>query len=106
MSYDNAVKESVLNVNIGPEGVVSEGVVKQMALNTQKILNSDYSIAVSGVAGPSGGTSEKPVGTVWVAIAGPGSLETLALKLHGSRETIIQSTVNNVLGKLWQLVVQ
>ena len=50
-------------------GAVSEEVVRQMAVNVKDRFDSDYSIAVSGIAGPDGGTKEKPVGLVWIAIA-------------------------------------
>ena len=52
-------------------GVVSEQVVKEMALSVKKIMGVDYALSTSGVAGPSGGTNEVPVGTIWIAIAGP-----------------------------------
>jgi len=72
VSYSNETKCNVLNVsasNIQRDGAVSESVVLEMAKNAQKILNVDCVIAVSGVAGPDGGTEEKPVGTVWIATA-------------------------------------
>ena len=52
-------------------GAVSSQVVKQMAENIRKELKTDYSIAISGIAGPDGGTIEKPVGTTWIAVATP-----------------------------------
>ncbi len=52
-------------------GAVSEQVVREMAEGVRQKLRSDYAIATSGVAGPDGGSEEKPVGTVWVSIAGP-----------------------------------
>lgn len=72
VSYSNEVKSNVLNVSaslIEKEGAVSESVVLEMAKGVQALLNVDCSIAVSGIAGPAGGTIEKPVGTVWVATA-------------------------------------
>ena len=74
VSYSNEVKESLLGVpheDLLSYGAVSEQVVRQMAQGARSALNADYSIATSGVAGPSGGTDEKPVGTVWIAVAGP-----------------------------------
>lgn len=70
ISYDNSVKEQVLGVPaelIGKHGVVSEEVVRVMAQSVRKLLNTNYSIATSGIAGPSGGSKTKPVGTVWIA---------------------------------------
>jgi len=71
IAYDNQVKRGLLDV---PEsmlniyGAVSEQVVKCMAKGGRKILNTDYSVATSGIAGPDGGTESKPVGTVWIAV--------------------------------------
>lgn len=72
VAYSNEIKTEILKVestDIERYGAVSEHVVLQMAENIRKMFNTDYSIAVSGVAGPDGGTTEKPVGTVWIAIA-------------------------------------
>lgn len=69
LAYSNEVKINVLDVNkldLETEGAVSEKVVKQMALNVRQKLNTNIGISISGIAGPSGGTLEKPVGTVWV----------------------------------------
>lgn len=69
LAYSNEVKINVLDVNkldLETEGAVSEKVVKQMALNVRQKLNTNIGISISGIAGPSGGTVEKPVGTVWV----------------------------------------
>ena len=74
ISYSNEIKENILGISkqsIIDYGVVSEQVIIQMAKGVQKKLNTDYSIAVSGIAGPTGGSVEKPVGTTWIAIATP-----------------------------------
>ncbi|NOX47088.1 MAG: competence/damage-inducible protein A [Chlorobi bacterium] len=74
VSYSNSVKEKTLEVSsktLEEFGAVSEQVVLEMARGAKKRLNVDYAIAVSGIAGPSGGTDEKPVGTTWIAIATP-----------------------------------
>jgi len=74
VAYSNEVKEKILGV---PEklliehGAVSAEVVEAMATGARKVLGVDYVVATSGVAGPSGGTQEKPVGLVWIAVAGP-----------------------------------
>jgi nicotinamide-nucleotide amidase len=72
VAYSNEVKVSQLNVArqaIIDNGAVSEVVVRQMAEGVRKNLQTDYSIAVTGVAGPDGGSEEKPVGTTWIAVA-------------------------------------
>ncbi len=79
VSYSNRIKSELLNVR--PEtlekyGAVSREVVAEMAEGASKKLKTDYSLAVSGIAGPDGGTEEKPVGTVWLALAGPEGTET------------------------------
>lgn len=74
VSYANEVKTNVLGVNavdIEREGAVSETVVLQMAEGVKKLMNTDYAVSTSGVAGPDGGTPGKPVGTVWIGIAAP-----------------------------------
>jgi len=73
VSYSNAAKSNLLGVDessIASFGAVSESVVKQMATGARERLKADFAIATSGVAGPDGGTEEKPVGTVWIAVAG------------------------------------
>src|SRR6056297_3027645 len=72
VAYQNAVKSKLLNVPeavIAEYGAVSEPVVKYMAEGVMKQLNADAAIAVSGIAGPGGGSPDKPVGTTWIAIA-------------------------------------
>lgn len=74
VSYANEVKQNSLDVSpvaIKVHGAVSKQVVEQMAKGVKTKLNTDFSIATSGIAGPLGGTSEKPVGTVWIAVSGP-----------------------------------
>lgn len=72
VAYSNDVKTSELNVSpytLIMNGAVSQAVVEQMADGARKRYKSDFAIAVSGIAGPSGGTEEKPVGTTWIAVA-------------------------------------
>lgn len=72
--YAYSVKENLLDVRqqtLEQEGAVSEATVLQMAKQARKNLQTDYALAISGILGPDGGTKEKPVGTVWMAISGP-----------------------------------
>ncbi len=74
IAYDNRLKTDILGVSlqeIEAHGAVSRKVVESMASGAQDYLKTDYALAVSGIAGPDGGTNEKPVGTVWIAVAGP-----------------------------------
>ena len=74
VSYDNSVKENVWGVsrhNLEAYGAVSEQVARQMAEGVRRLCGTTYGVATTGVAGPTGGSPEKPVGTVWVAVATP-----------------------------------
>ncbi len=74
VSYDNSVKENVLGVsrhNLDTYGAVSEQVARQMAEGVRRVCGTTYGIATTGIAGPTGGTPDKPVGTVWMAVATP-----------------------------------
>jgi len=78
VSYSNQVKSETLDVNpeqIKQHGAVSREVVTAMALNVKQKMKTDYAIATSGIAGPDGGSVEKPVGTVWIAVATPEGVE-------------------------------
>ncbi len=82
VAYANDVKQRVLGVNaadLESYGAVSQPVVEQMALGVKRLIGTDFSVATSGIAGPTGGTPEKPVGTVWIAVATPGRVVS---KLH------------------------
>lgn len=73
-SYSNEIKENVLGVEtatLGKHGAVSEEVALEMVEGVKKVLNADYAISTTGIAGPTGGTPEKPVGTVWIGVSGP-----------------------------------
>ncbi|WP_394990278.1 competence/damage-inducible protein A [Emticicia sp.] len=92
VSYDNSVKINVLGVKpetITENGAVSEETVTQMAEGVRKLLKTDFAIATSGVAGPDGGTSEKPVGTLWIACAMEGKTIARKLQMSNQRDTNI-----------------
>ena len=107
VAYANEVKVNVLGVdsNVLEEcGAVSAEVVEQMAMGVRKLMNSDYAIATSGIAGPGGGTDEKPVGSVWISVC---STETVVSKLFNfssSREQNIERTTQEALILLKQLL--
>ncbi len=92
VAYENAIKQNVLNVNasdLESHGAVSKEVVEQMAANVRKLMKTDYAIATSGIAGPDGGTDEKPVGFVWIAIAWEGGVLAKSFKFGKIREVNI-----------------
>ncbi len=91
VAYDNRVKTALLDVPahlIERHGAVSDEVVRAMALGTIKRFDVDLSAAVTGIAGPSGGTAEKPVGTVWLAVARGDQVDSTRVLLPGPRENI------------------
>jgi len=104
VSYSNGAKESILGVKnetIEKHGAVSQAVVEEMADGVLHLSGSDIAVAVSGVAGPTGGTEEKPVGTVWFAWAvrdGSNALvDTSCEHFSGDRELVRELTVAHAL---------
>lgn len=92
-SYANSVKIGVLGVDadiIEKHGAVSSECVAAMAEGVRKLTGSDYSVATSGIAGPGGGTSEKPVGTVWVGVSSQYGTETFKVQYKGDRNGNIE----------------
>ena len=89
VAYDNSVKEQVLGVRhdtLLQYGAVSEQTVLQMVEGVRNLLHTDYAIATSGIAGPTGGTIDKPVGTVWIAWATPKGTEAKCFHFGAARE--------------------
>lgn len=101
IAYSNEIKESLLNVNpetLEVNGAVSEEVVVEMVKGAMKSMNSDCAVATSGVAGPTGGTPDKPVGTVWIAAGCKDKVITLKLEGdHGRDKNIANATQNAML---------
>ncbi len=95
IAYSNDIKQNLLNVSsktLETFGAVSEQCVIEMAEGIKKIVQTDYAIAVSGIAGPAGGTDEKPVGTVWIAVSTPE--KTIAKKFsfgHNRERNIVMA---------------
>ena len=110
VAYANEIKEQVLGVQhdtLLKYGAVSEQTVLEMANGVRKLLNTDYAIATSGIAGPTGGTAEKPVGTVWIAWATPEGTEAKCYHFGAAREReqITQRAVITALVKLIQSII-
>jgi len=107
VAYANEVKENVLRVNfadIRQYGAVSEQVVTQMADNIRHLMDTDYGIATSGIAGPTGGTPEKPVGTIWIAVASKSKIVTKLLHYGNNRESNIQRSSIAALNLLREMI--
>ena len=105
VAYDNRVKEQVLGVSaedLKTHGATSEEVVKQMANGVRNLLRTDFAIATSGIAGPDGGTEEKPVGTVWIGWATPDGTFAECFHLGKLREQITDRTCQKALIGLYQ----
>ncbi|MDP1763590.1 MAG: competence/damage-inducible protein A [Sediminibacterium sp.] len=103
VSYDNSIKQRVLQVSketMKLVGAVSEDTVKQMARSVLEIMQTDYAIAVSGIMGPDGGTAEKPVGMVWIAVANKQKAEAKLFSFRFSRTMNIELTATNALNLL------
>lgn len=106
VAYANSAKESCLGVSsqtLKSYGAVSEEVVKEMAIGAKSRLQSDYAIATSGIAGPTGGTDQKPVGTVWIAVAGKSKVIARKYNFKNDRTINIERTVSNAFLMLWHL---
>lgn len=95
ISYANEVKSRFLGVDpavIDSEGAVSEAVAKAMALGVKEKLGTTWALSTTGIAGPGGGTDSKPVGTVWIGIAGPGVVAARKYQFGNNRLRNIQAT--------------
>lgn len=109
ISYANEVKENELGVSnqiLKTQGAVSEACVTQMAEGVRKKLNTDYAIATSGIAGPDGGTAEKPVGTVWIAVSGPKATIAKQFNMGDNRERTIQRSAIQGLDMLRKMLLE
>ena len=107
VAYSNDIKERFLQINpdsIRQHGTVSEQVVTQMAVNARKLLNADFGIATSGIAGPAGGTPGKPVGTIWIAVASASQTKAKLLNYGNNRESNRQRTTAAALNLLLEMI--
>jgi len=103
VAYANEVKVRQLGVNeadLMVHGAVSEPVVRAMARGVRKRLGADWGLASSGVAGPDGGSAEKPVGTVWLAVSGPGVEWAARFQMGDHRERTVRKSVLEILNRL------
>lgn len=100
VTYSNEAKADLLGVSIDDLdrfGAVSETVARQMAQGVRGRFDADWGVGVTGIAGPSGGTEEKPVGLVYIAVAGVRETHVLCNHFSGSRESIKEQTAEKTL---------
>lgn len=91
ISYANSVKENVLQIpeiDIKTHGAVSQVVAEKMSRNVRELLNCTYSVSITGIAGPGGGSQTKPVGTVWFGISGLNIVKTEMKQFSGDRSQV------------------
>jgi nicotinamide-nucleotide amidase len=109
VAYSYEAKEKVLGVKpatLQAQGAVSEAVVREMVAGALSLLEIDYAIAVSGIMGPDGGTPDKPVGTVWVAVGNKDTINTVKYQLRYDRERNTQMTAVYAMNELRKLILQ
>jgi nicotinamide-nucleotide amidase len=107
VTYSNAAKSEMLGVDaalIAQHGAVSEVVARAMAFGAVRHSQAQVSVAVTGVAGPTGGSAEKPVGTVWFGFQVDGQLTSETRRFDGDRAAVRTATVRHALQRLVQLL--
>jgi nicotinamide-nucleotide amidase len=103
VTYSNEAKADLLGVPaalIAQQGAVSEAVARAMAAGALARSRAQWSVAVTGIAGPGGGSPAKPVGTVWLAVGGPAGVHAQLLQLGGDRSAVRRQTVEKALAAL------
>ena len=103
ISYDNSVKQGVLGASpetLATVGAVSPETAKQMAIGACNVLKVDYAVSVTGIAGPGGGSAEKPIGLVWFGIATPNGVKTEKHIFPGDRAEVRAAAVEHALSML------
>ncbi|WP_026632941.1 competence/damage-inducible protein A [Dyadobacter alkalitolerans] len=109
VSYSNEVKMNLLGVSpqtLKAFGAVSEQTAREMAEGARKVLNTTFAISTTGIAGPDGGTAEKPLGTVWIACATPEETFTQLLTLRNNRKINIELTASYALNLLRKTILK
>ncbi len=109
VTYANQAKQQLLGVEdqvLQHQGAVSQSVVEQMALGAINVSGADYAIAVSGIAGPDGGTAEKPVGTVWICWLTPTKNHSQQFRFTGDRRSIREQAIKISLQELLHQIIE
>jgi nicotinamide-nucleotide amidase len=108
IAYDNRIKTDLLAVkpeDLTREGAVSYTVVRTMAQEACRLLHCDYAVAISGIAGPDGGSPEKPVGTVFFGIHGPEGTRVYQRSLGEGRPLVVERAVMMAMFLLWRILI-
>ena len=103
VAYSNAIKQDLLHVSaetLARHGAVSRETVVEMVKGAMKTLKTDCAVATSGIAGPGGGTQEKPVGTIWIAAAYKNEIVTMKQEGDCGRAGNVQCAIQNALSML------
>ncbi|QKP95477.1 nicotinamide-nucleotide amidase [Escherichia coli] len=109
VTYSNEAKAQMIGVReetLAQHGAVSEPVVVEMAIGALKAARADYAVSISGIAGPDGGSEEKPVGTVWFAATARGEGITRRECFSGDRDAVRRQATAYALQTLWQQFLQ
>jgi PncC family amidohydrolase len=110
IAYANSAKQHILHVDphlLCSHGAVSRAVAIQMAEETRLLFGTDYSAAVTGIAGPTGGTPDKPIGTVWATLSSyHAPPQAWLMFLNGNRDEIIDKSCFYVLNRLLQAITE
>jgi len=107
ISYSNRLKEKLLGVPAGmlaEHGAVSEPVAMAMAEGVRRATGADFALSITGIAGPDGGTASKPVGLVYIGLAGSGDTMVKRLVFEGDRSTVRQSAAEEALTMLLRIL--
>ena len=100
ISYDNSVKRDVLGVPadiLETKGAVSSECAAAMAAGARRLLKTDFAVSVTGIAGPGGGSAEKPVGLVWFGLVSPKGAKTESVIFSGGRDEVRAAAVEHAL---------
>ncbi len=106
VAYSNEVKQNLLHVKeetLSEHGAVSEETVVEMARGVMEVLGVDFAVATSGIAGPTGGTQGKPVGTIWIAVCNKETVITGRLSEDNGREQNVQAATKKALQLLLKI---
>jgi nicotinamide-nucleotide amidase len=109
VAYSDEIKQKILGVSentLYKHGAVSKEVVKEMVKGAQKIFNTDYAISISGIAGPKGGTENKPVGTTWIAITNGKEVIAERYIFGKKRDVNIEKATNTAMGMMRKMILK